>query len=69
MREMSPFIKCEKPSQTPTTSIPDKALRMVAAPSTALIPGAGPPPTSIPSFLLPRGAFMVVMPGPDAQGS
>jgi hypothetical protein len=33
------------------TSMPSSAVRIVAAPMTLLIPGAGPPPTRIASFL------------------
>ena len=41
-----------KPSKIPTTDAPPKMLRIVAAPITLLIPGAGPPPTRIPMLLL-----------------
>ena len=48
---MSPCISHSNPSRTPTTSIPSSAARIVAAPMTALMPGAGPPPTRMASFL------------------
>ena len=41
-----------KPSRTPMTSTPSSAARMVAAPITLLIPGAGPPPTRMASFFV-----------------
>jgi hypothetical protein len=47
---MSPCIKPEKPSRTPTTSMLSRAARIVAAPITLLMPGAGPPPTRMASF-------------------
>ncbi len=45
-----PCISHSNPSSTPSTSTPSSAARIVAAPMTALIPGAGPPPTSMASF-------------------
>src|SRR5215831_21024156 len=47
----SPCISHSKPSSQPTTSTPSSAARMVAAPITLLMPGAGPPPTRIASRL------------------
>src|SRR3990170_6747694 len=41
------------PSWIPSTSTPSRAQRIVAAPITALIPGAGPPPTAIATFRRP----------------
>src|SRR5262249_42312815 len=46
----SPRMIHSNPSRTPTTSTPSSALRMVAAPMTLLMPGAGPPATRIASF-------------------
>jgi len=46
-----PCITHSKPSWMPSTSTPSSTHRMVAAPMTALMPGAGPPPTKIASFL------------------
>src|SRR5687767_10897767 len=40
-----------KPSRIPMTSMPSTSARMVAAAITLLMPGAGPPPTRIASFL------------------
>src|SRR4030095_7196007 len=37
-------------SRTPTTSTPSRTPRIVAAPITLLMPGAGPPPTRMASF-------------------
>src|SRR5262245_15596254 len=48
---MLPFMIQLKPSWMPTTSKPERTARMVAAPMTALMPGAGPPPTRMPTFL------------------
>src|ERR1044071_2322694 len=47
---MSPRISHLKPSAMPMTSTPSRFARMVAALITLLMPGAGPPPTRIPSF-------------------
>src|SRR5215831_6461006 len=47
----SPRISPSKPSRTPMTSIPSRTARIVAAPMTLLMPGAGPPPTRMASFL------------------
>lgn len=44
---MSPCINHWKPSRIPMTSMPESWARMVAAPITLLIPGAGPPPTTM----------------------
>src|SRR5262245_2179605 len=51
----SPSMRYSKPSSIPTTSTPSSRARMLAAPITALIPGAGPPPTRMPS--LPRSSM------------
>src|SRR5882724_9869820 len=48
---MSPCMIHSNPSRTPTTSTASNRARMVAAPITLLIPGAGPPPTRIASVL------------------
>src|SRR5213594_1146937 len=55
-----------KPSRTPSTSTASSRARMVAAPMTLLIPGAGPPPTRIASVL--RSVIAVSLPsrGPGA---
>ena len=50
---MLPRMIHSKPSRTPMTSTPSRQLRIVAAPMTLLIPGAGPPATRIASFSLP----------------
>ena len=50
--EMSPVMSHWKPSWTPRTSTPESAARMVAAPMTLLMPGAGPPATTMASLLL-----------------
>ena len=47
---MSPRITHSKPSSMPMTSTPSSTERMVAAPMTLLMPGAGPPPTRIANF-------------------
>src|SRR5690242_10400405 len=39
------------PSRIPTTSMPERLARIEAAPITLLMPGAGPPPTTIASLL------------------
>src|SRR5438093_12352116 len=54
--EVSPLIRCSKPSRIPTTSQPVFRASIVAAEITELIPGAGPPPHRIPSLtiFLPR---------------
>src|SRR5438128_5079266 len=46
---MSPCMIHSNPSRTPSTSTPSNRARMVAAPMTLLMPGAGPPPTRIAS--------------------
>src|SRR3989442_9243569 len=63
---MSPCMIHSKPSRTPSTSTPSSRARMVAAPMTLLIPGAGPPPTRIASVL--RSVIAVSLPsrGPGA---
>src|SRR6478752_9115066 len=48
---MSPRMMPEKPSRMPNTGMPSTQARMVAAPITLLMPGAGPPPTRIASLL------------------
>ena len=48
----SPRMIDSKPSRMPTTSTSSRQQRMVAAPMTLLMPGAGPPPTRIATFLL-----------------
>src|SRR5687768_12959871 len=53
-----PSISHLNPSTKPRTSEPPSRLRMVTAPITLLIPGAGPPPTSMPT--MGREAFMIV---------
>ena len=52
--ETSPVMSHWKPSCTPRTSTPESAARMVAAPMTLLMPGAGPPATTMASLLLGR---------------
>src|SRR5437773_10420380 len=47
-----PCMSHSKPSSIPSTSTPSSRARMVAAPITLLIPGAGPPPTTIARRLL-----------------
>ena len=54
---MLPCMIHSKPSRTPSTSTPSSAPRMVAAPITLLMPGAGPPPTRMASFLPVRHAI------------
>ena len=49
-RDVSPSMSHRKPSWMPTTWTPERHARMVAAPMTLLMPGAGPPPTRIASF-------------------
>ena len=49
-REVSPSMSQRNPSWTPSTSTPERFARMVAAPITLLMPGAGPPPTRMASF-------------------
>src|SRR5512138_1472909 len=49
---MLPRMIHSKPSWMPRTSTPSSWLRMVAAPTTALMPGAGPPLTRMARFLL-----------------
>src|SRR6184192_182547 len=44
---MSPCMIHSNPSRTPSTSTASSRARMVAAPMTLLMPGAGPPPTRI----------------------
>src|ERR671912_153934 len=53
-----PSISHLNPSTKPRTSEPPSRLRMVTAPITLLIPGAGPPPTSMPT--MGRDALMVL---------
>src|SRR5688572_17998542 len=53
-----PSISHLNPSTKPSTSEPPSRLRMVTAPITLLIPGAGPPPTSMPT--MGREALMVL---------
>ena len=48
---MLPCISHSNPSRMPTTSMPSSWARIVAALMTLLIPGAGPPPTRIATFL------------------
>src|SRR5882724_5805946 len=48
---VSPRMMAEKPSRMPSTGMPETQARMVAAPITLLMPGAGPPPTRIASRL------------------
>src|SRR5215831_17812386 len=50
MCSTSPCMIRSKPSSTPYTSTPSSTARIVAAPITALMPGAGPPPTRIASL-------------------
>src|SRR2546425_12488974 len=54
---MSPCMIHSKPSRTPSTSTASSRARMVAAPMTLLIPGAGPPPTRIASVFRSVIAF------------
>ena len=49
---MLPCMIHSKPSRMPTTSTPSSSARIVAALMTLLMPGAGPPPTRIASFLV-----------------
>src|SRR5437870_7433388 len=44
---MSPCMIHSNPSRMPSTSTASNRARIVAAPMTLLIPGAGPPPTRI----------------------
>src|SRR5688572_23175968 len=48
----SPCISHSKPSRMPTTSTPPRRARIVAAPMTLLIPGAGPPPTRMANLFM-----------------
>ena len=48
-----PSIRCSKPSMIPSTSHPSFRASIVAAEMTEFIPGAGPPPHRIPSFIPP----------------
>src|ERR1700674_4725841 len=50
---VSPCINCRKPSWIPSTSAPPRTERIVAAPITLLMPGAGPPPHRIPTRFVP----------------
>ena len=50
IRSTLPCMIHSKPSRTPSTSTPSSTPRMVAAPITLLIPGAGPPPTRMASL-------------------
>src|SRR2546426_10471346 len=54
---MSPCMIHSNPSRTPSTSTASNRARMVAAPITLLMPGAGPPPTRIASVLRSVIAF------------
>ncbi len=47
---VSPCMIHSKPSRRPTTETPASSARIVAAPMTLLIPGAGPPPTRMASL-------------------
>ena len=49
-RDGSPSMSQRKPSWMPSTSVPERHARIVAAPITLLMPGAGPPPTRIASL-------------------
>src|SRR3989449_6667714 len=58
---MSPCMIHSNPSRTPSTSTASNRARIVAAPMTLLIPGAGPPPTRIASvfrsvMIVPRAS-------------
>src|SRR5256885_9923658 len=58
---MSPCMIHSNPSRMPSTSTASNRARIVAAPITLLIPGAGPPPTRIASvfrsvMVLPRAS-------------
>src|SRR2546422_2478808 len=58
---MSPCMIHSNPSRMPSTSTASNRARIVAAPMTLLIPGAGPPPTRIASVFrsvmaVPRGS-------------
>src|SRR6185437_8121597 len=46
-----PSMRCWKPSMIPRTSQPEFRASIVAAEMTEFIPGAGPPPHKIPSFI------------------
>ena len=48
-----PSMRCSKPSMMPRTSHPEFLASIVAAEMTEFIPGAGPPPHKIPSFIAP----------------
>ena len=52
-----PSMSHLNPSRMPTTSQSPRMLRIVTALITLLIPGAGPPPTKIPTIV--RGEFMM----------
>src|SRR5256885_109205 len=54
---MSPCMIHSNPSRTPSTSTASRRARIVAAPMTLLIPGAGPPPTRIASVFRSVIAF------------
>src|SRR5215203_659359 len=58
---MSPCMIHSNPSRMPTTSIPPRRARIVAAPITLLIPGAGPPPTRIASLFMTRVSGVLVI--------
>ena len=49
-RSTLPCMIHSKPSRMPRTSTPSRTPRIVAAPMTLLMPGAGPPPTRIASL-------------------
>ena len=81
--EMSPSESHLKPSWMPMTSTPRSRARMVAAPITLLMPGAGPPATTMASFFmapskpktpsrsrhLPRSRPSVLTPAPCSHRS
>src|SRR5205814_8261169 len=46
-RETSAAVRCLNPARTPSTSIPWLTASMVTELMTPLLPGAGPPPTTI----------------------
>src|SRR5208337_563277 len=50
--DASPCMMWEKPSRSPTTRAPARAAVSAAAPITPLMPGAGPPPTTIPNIAI-----------------
>src|SRR5438093_5341846 len=62
---MSPCMIHSNPSRTPSTSTAYNRARMVAAPITLLMPGAGPPPTRIASVL----RSVIALPGVSCAGA